>query len=99
MNVSQWQQPELFPPAILAQFRCALRFVSIDPAKNRARFYTLHWQRSLWQEEALVQRWGRIGTPGRTRATFYAGREQAQELITRVIQHRLQHGYHIVEWR
>ena len=99
MNVSQWPQPELFPPAILAQFRFALRFTSIDPANNRARFYTLHWQRSLWQEEALVQRWGRIGTAGRHRVTFYAGQEQAQELITRVIQHRLQRGYHIVAWR
>jgi predicted DNA-binding WGR domain protein len=99
MDMTQWQQPELFPPAILAQFRFALRFTSLDPAKNRARFYTLHWQRGLWQEEALVQRWGRIGTVGRHRATFYARREQAQETIMRVIQHRLQHGYHIVEWR
>jgi predicted DNA-binding WGR domain protein len=99
MNVSQWQQLELFLPTILAQFRSVLRLTSLEPAKNRARFYTLHWQRSLWQEEALVQRWGRIGTAGRHRATFYARREQAQETIMRVIQHRLQHGYHLVEWR
>jgi predicted DNA-binding WGR domain protein len=97
--LNQWRQPELFPPAILAQFRCSLRFASVEPAKNRARFYTLHWQRSLWQEEALVQSWGRIGTPGRRQVTFYAERVQAQETIMRVIQHRLQHGYYIVEWR
>ena len=30
-----------------AQFTCSVQLESIDPTKNRARFYTLAWQPTL----------------------------------------------------
>ena len=49
-------------PEVLARFQHYLRFVSRDPAKNRARFYLFSWQVALDGETALVCTWGRLGT-------------------------------------
>ena len=48
----------------VARCACRVRFVSLDPAKNRARFYTITWQPALWGGGALVRRWGRLGGRG-----------------------------------
>ncbi len=55
------------PPALaaLARFRGRVRFGSVDPARNRARFYTLTWQPALWGGGAIVRTWGRLGGLGR----------------------------------
>jgi predicted DNA-binding WGR domain protein len=96
--VAVCHQPELFPADLLAQFRASIRFVSLGPARNRARFYRLHWQPTLWGELALVQTWGRLGTAGRTRVAIYPDRLSAQENIARVIIHRLRHDYTLIGW-
>ena len=82
----------------VGQFQCRVRFVSLDPAKNRARFYTITWQPALWGGGALLRRWGRLGGSGRALTTFYDDRASAQESIERLIRRRLQRGYEVVEW-
>ena len=47
---------------------------------------------------ALVQTWGRLGSPSRTRTTFFASRPMAQEAIARLLRRRLRHGYRVVAW-
>ena len=54
-----------------------LCLVSIDPAKNRYRFYRISQQRTLWNAEVLVQTWGRFGTDGHLRVCFPDTPEQA----------------------
>lgn len=55
--------------AIITDFRIFAHFVSIDPVKNRRRFYTVLWQPALWEDGALVRSWGRVGAAGRSMAT------------------------------
>ncbi|MDP9373570.1 MAG: WGR domain-containing protein [Chloroflexota bacterium] len=88
------------PPAIadVARFRCRVRFVSLDPAKNRARFYTLTWQPALWGGGAVVRSWGRVGGSGRALTAFYPDRASAQASVERLIRRRLRRGYRVVEW-
>ena len=82
----------------VARCACRVRFVSLDPAKNRARFYTITWQPALWGGGAIVRRWGRLGGQGRALTTFYAVRVSAQEVVERLIRRRLRRGYQVVEW-
>jgi predicted DNA-binding WGR domain protein len=80
-------------------FRAYARFVSIDPTRNRFRYYSLNWQPGLWGGGALIRTWGRIGTRGRTLETFYDDRASAQELIQQLVRRRFQHGYSVVDAR
>ncbi len=86
-------------PAGIARFEDYAHLTSVDPAKGRFRFYVLGWQPTLWGQEALVCRWGRIGTEGKWQANLYPDRASAQETITRVIRRRLQHKYRVVDWQ
>ncbi len=82
----------------VARCACRVRFESLDPAKNRARFYTITWQPALWGGGAIVRRWGRLGGPGRALTTFYDDRASAQESVERLIRRRLGRGYEVVAW-
>ncbi len=84
--------------AELSQFQHYLCFVSLDPAKNRARFYHLSWQVSLEGATALVCRWGRLGTQGKTRIIFFPEGAEVQANIEQLIKRRFQRGYQVVEW-
>ena len=75
-----------------------MRLTSVDPAADRFRFYALSWRPTLWGDFALVQAWGRLGGPGRTRTRFYASRTAAQGTIARLLRRRLRHGYRVVAW-
>ena len=81
-----------------AQFTCSVQLESIDPTKNRARFYTLAWQPTLWGGGALVCTWGRIGGRGRSLTHFFPDRESAQPLVERIIKRRLRRWYRVVAW-
>ena len=83
----------------LARFGHAVRLTSVDPTTNRARFYVLAWRPTLWGGVALVRTWGRLGRPGRSRATVYADRQGAEADIRRLLRRRLRHGYRVVECR
>ncbi len=86
------------PPIIeeVARFTCQVRFESLAPAKNRARFYTLTWQPALWGGGAIVRAWGRLGGRGRALTTFYDDRASAQASVERLIRRRLKRGYWVV---
>ena len=79
-----------------AQF---VRLLSLDPARNRYRFYSLTWQPCLWGGGALVRAWGRLGTPGRSLTRFYPDRPSAEAAIRRLLRRRLRHGYRVVAWQ
>ena len=87
------------PVAAVARFRQRVHMTSLDPARNRARFYALAWQPGLWGGGALVRTWGRLDTPGRSLTTRYDSREAAQAAITALLRRRLRHGYRVVECR
>ena len=82
----------------VAAFRSHVRLTSVDPAANRFRAYSLSWRPTLWDDFALVQTWGRLGSPARSHTTFFASRPMAQEAIVRLLRRRLRHGYRVVAW-
>jgi predicted DNA-binding WGR domain protein len=86
-------------PADGVPFAHAARFVSVDPAKRRFRFYELRWQPTLWGGVALVRAWGRLGAPGRWHAGKYPDRDAAQGDVERAVRRRLRRGYRLVEAR
>ena len=61
-----------------ARFTCYARFVSVDPTRNRARFYALTWQPALWGGGALIRAWGRLPGPGRALTRFCPDRASTQ---------------------
>jgi predicted DNA-binding WGR domain protein len=77
-------------------FAHAVRFVSVDPAKNRARFSELRLQETMWGGVALGRAWGRSGAPGRWRATGYPDRAAAGVAVERAVRRRLRRGYRLV---
>ena len=79
-----------------AHFERAARFVSVDPAEHRFRFSELRLQETLWGGVALVRAWGRLGTPGRWRASEFPDRATAQADAERAVRRRLQRGYRLV---
>ena len=93
------ERREEIPAEALAEFEEFVRFVSRDPAKNRARFYLLTWQPTLDGEMALVCTWGRLGTQGRSLAVVFPERSCAQAKIAHLIRRRFQHGYQMMSWR
>ena len=46
----------------------------VDRAKNMARFYVLSIEPTLFEDLALVRRWGRIGSAGRERIDLHPSR-------------------------
>ncbi len=87
--------PDLGP---VAAFRASVRLTSVDPAADRFRFYALTWRPTLWGDFALVQTWGRLDGPGRSRTRVYASRAAAQGTIARLLRRRLRRGYRVVAW-
>ena len=80
-------------------FAHAARFVSVDPAKHRFRFYELRWQPTLWGGVALVRAWGRLGTPGRARVREYPDRAAGGPDVERAVRRRRRRGYRLVDAR
>lgn len=82
----------------VAHFKIYAHLVSVNPAQNRYRFYTLTWQPSLFEGGAIVRRWGRIGTEGQWQAFFFGTREEAQKTVEEILKRSLAHGYTAVRW-
>ena len=79
-------------------FTRELRLVSIDASRNRARFYVLQWQPTLWGGVALLRVWGRLGGQGRQQVVLEAATPQLDAVLTRLVRQRLRHGYQLVDW-
>ena len=80
-------------------FTAYLHLVSVNPAENRARFYRLQWQPTLWGELALLCIWGRIGTLGKCTVLSLRQDDDTAATIAPIIRERLQHGYQVIAWR
>ena len=71
---------------------------SVDPARNRRRFYAIIWQPTVWGDTALVRHWGRLGTLGRSLANFYSDIPNAQVAAEGMVRRRLNHGHKLVDF-
>ena len=49
----------------------------VDPARNMLRFYAIRIAPTLFGEWAVVREWGRIGSPGRERQSWFASAGEA----------------------
>ena len=85
--------------ALPPRFTGYVRLESIDPARNRARFYVLHWQPLLWGGAALIRHWGRIGTRGRRQVLLEASHPRVDQAVHQLLNQRLRHGYQVTDWR
>lgn len=65
----------------------------IDPAENEARFYVLDVQPTLFGEWALVKEWGRIGSEGEQRMTWFDEEREAYDALSQEIKKRWRRGY------
>src|SRR5438874_963186 len=81
-----------------ARFTGFLRLESVDPTRNRARYYELAWQPTLWGTGALVRHWGRMGTAGRTQVLLEADRPRITKAVERLVVRRVRHGYQLTDW-
>jgi len=71
-----------------------IRLESIDPEKNRARFYVLYVSKTLWGSWALSRWWGRIDQPARgVRMDECATEEEALRRAAETIDLRMRHKY------
>jgi len=69
-----------------------LRWQSVDPERNRYRFYSLSFSLDLWGEPFLVQHWGRIGTKGQ-REFVWVKPEELDQYVHTILRQRELHGY------
>jgi predicted DNA-binding WGR domain protein len=76
-----------------------VRLDSVDPGRNRARFFVRAWQRTLWGERVLVRVWGRRGTLGRTAVVRLAPDRCPEPAADALLRRRLRHGYTVTTWR
>ena len=71
-----------------------LRMESVDPKRNRFRFYLTFLQPTLWNTWALVCRWGRIGEePRGIWVRECATQDEALQRAAEVIELRMRHKY------
>jgi predicted DNA-binding WGR domain protein len=67
----------------------------VDRANNMARFYVLSIEPTLFEDLALVRRWGRIGTVGRERIDLHPSRPVAQIELKKWLDRKKRRGYHL----
>jgi predicted DNA-binding WGR domain protein len=65
----------------------------IDPARNKARFYCLSLQPTLFGEVSVVRAWGRIGTRGRMKIDSFPSGEGASAALARIEKIKRKRGY------
>ncbi len=70
-----------------------LRLVSVDPTRNRFRFYAFAWQRTLWGDWAISCSWGRIGSIGRSRIAYLGEVQGVPQALRELVEHRIRRGY------
>ena len=67
----------------------------IDRAKNMARFYALSIEPTLFEDLALVRRWGRIRSVGRERIDLHPSRPIAQIELKKWLDRKRRRGYRL----
>jgi predicted DNA-binding WGR domain protein len=88
-------EPEAFRR--IEPFHCTRRHcdapLGVDRAKNMARFYVLSIEPTLFDDLALVRRWGRIGSAGRERIDLHPSRPIAQIELKKWLDRKRRRGY------
>jgi len=69
----------------------------IDPTKNMSRFYAVAIERTLFGEWAVVRRWGRIGSRGRSMETWFSEPSPALTCADRLQAAKRRRGYREME--
>ena len=67
----------------------------IDRARNAARFYVLSIEPTLFEDPALVRRWGRIRSAGRERIDLHPSRRVAQIELKKWLDRKRRRGYQL----
>ena len=65
----------------------------VDPKQNMYRFYAVTVEPTLFNEWAVVRRWGRIGTAGSTRVELHESMGEAINAVEQVNRSKLRRGY------
>lgn len=65
----------------------------MDPARNMARFYSMHVRQTLFGCWELVREFGRIGSPGRVMVQTFASLDEAAAAHAKLWREKLQGGY------
>jgi predicted DNA-binding WGR domain protein len=67
----------------------------VDRAKNMARFYVLSIEPTLFDDFALLRRWGRIGNAEPERIDLHPSRRVAQTELTKWLDRKRRRGYQL----
>ncbi|PZR88502.1 MAG: polymerase [Stutzerimonas stutzeri] len=65
----------------------------IDPVQNMQRFYLLSVEPTLWGDQSLVRRWGRIGRRGGCRVKLHSDHASATEALETWLERKRRRGY------
>jgi predicted DNA-binding WGR domain protein len=65
----------------------------VDRARNMARYYVLSVEPTLFEDFALVRRWGRIGGAGRARIDLHPSPPVAQVELEKWLSRKRRRGY------
>jgi len=75
-----------------------IRFERIDAEKNEYRYYSLSWEPTLFDEGAVVRRYGRLNGQAHVLAPeSFPSLEEAWPHIRSIMRRRLRNGYRIVQ--
>ena len=66
------------------------------PAQRQARFYALHLVPTLFGPWSLVREWGRIGSPGTVRESWFDTFEEAQAALEHLEAQKRKRGYTLI---
>jgi predicted DNA-binding WGR domain protein len=71
-----------------------MRLVSIDPSRNRFRYYEVHLSPNLLEGWSVIRQWGRIGRRARMRIDLHDDRETARLAAEKLVRRKLRaRGY------
>ena len=69
---------------------------SIDPARNRFRYYSLRLYRDLWGQQTLIRRYGRIGTRGHMHTELVRSMSEVKIKMTKLMESKKKRGYSLI---
>ncbi|TQX84306.1 MULTISPECIES: WGR domain-containing protein [Rhizobium] len=64
-----------------------------DKAENKARFYAMSIEPTLFGDASLLRRWGRIASTGRQKIHCFENESQAVELFLAIVRQKRARGY------
>ena len=77
----------------MSDLSSVVRFKKVDEQRNMRRFYGLDAQPTLFGEWCAIQTWGRIGSEGREKLTYFDTWQDAQGFLGAEKLRRQKRGY------